>query len=149
MAEAEQAAAPTLGIEDGLAGPNGLAFSPDERHLYVGDWDPDHKVVMRYDVAPDGSVSGGSVFYDMTGAEGEDAIDGIKVDVEGNLYVCGPGGIWVLSADGRHVATLRLPEDPHNLAWGDGDGRGLYITALTSVYRLRMSVAGIRPTQEA
>ena len=136
-------------VEDGLAGPNGLAFSPDERHLYVGDWDPDHKVVMRYDVAPDGSVSGGSVFYDMTGAEGEDAIDGIKVDVEGNLYVCGPGGIWVLSADGRHLATLRLPEDPHNLAWGDADGRGLYISALTSVYRLRMSVAGIRPTQEA
>ena len=133
-------------VDGSLAGPNGLAFSPDERHLYVGNWDPDSKVVMRYDVAADGSTSGGEVFFDMTDAEGEDAIDGIKVDEVGNLYVCGPGGVWVLGPDGRHLGTLRLPEDPHNLAWGDADGRALYITALTSVYRLRLSVAGIRPT---
>jgi gluconolactonase len=129
-------------VDGSLAGPNGIAFSPDERHLYVGNWDPEHKVVMRYDVAAEGSVSGGRVFYDMTGAVGEDAIDGIKVDEHGNLYVCGPGGVWVLSADGRHLGTLRLPEDPHNLAWGDDDRRTLYVTALTSVYRLRMSVTG-------
>ncbi len=133
-------------VDDSLAGPNGLAFSPDERYLYVGNWDPDRKVVMRYDVAPDGTVSGGTVFFDLTPAEGEDAIDGIKVDELGNLWVCGPGGVWVISSDARHLGTLRLPEDPHNLAWGDDDGRGLYITALTSVYRLRTAVAGIRPT---
>ena len=132
-------------VDDALAGPNGLAFSPDERFLYVGNWDPSSKIVKRYDVAADGSVSNGRVFYDMTDAEGEDAIDGIKVDELGNLYVCGPGGVWILSPDGEHIATLRLPENPHNLAWGDVDGRGLYITALTSVYRLRLSVAGIRP----
>ena len=82
---------------------------------------------------------------DLTDAPGEDAIDGIKVDVEGRLYVCGPGGIWVLSPDGERLGLLRLPEDPHNLAWGDDDGRTLYVTALTSVYRLRMSTEGIRP----
>jgi gluconolactonase len=133
-------------VDNSLAGPNGLAFSPDERTLYVGNWDPDHKVVMRYDVAPSGQTTGGVVFFDMSDAEGEDAIDGIKVDVLGNLWVCGPGGIWVISSAGDHLATLRLPEDPHNLAFGDDDGRSLYITALTSVYRLRIAVAGIRPT---
>jgi gluconolactonase len=85
------------------------------------------------------------VLFDMTGAPGEDAIDGLKVDVEGNLYVCGPGGIWVLSPKGDHLGTLRLPEAPHNLAWGDEDGRTLYVTALTSVYRVRLGVPGIRP----
>jgi len=123
---------------DELEGPNGLAFAPDERHLYVGNWDPDRKVVMRYPVAADGSLGAGDVFFDMTSAPGEDAIDGIKVDAEGRLYVCGPGGIWVLSAAGEHLDTIRVPEAPHNLAWGDADGRTLYITALTSVYRLRI-----------
>ena len=125
-----------------LAGPNGLAFSPDERRLYVGNWDFDRVVVMSYD--PD--TGEGSVFFDMTGAPGEDAIDGLKVDREGNLYVCGPGGIWVLSAAGEHLGTLRLPEAPHNLAWGDDDGRTLYVTALTSVYRVRLEIPGIRPS---
>jgi gluconolactonase len=74
----------------------------------------------------------------MTDAPGEDAIDGIKVDRNGNLFVCGPGGIWVLSPEGEQVGLLRLPEAPHNLAWGDDEGRTLYITALTGVYRLRM-----------
>jgi gluconolactonase len=128
-------------LTDELEGPNGLAFSPDERRLYVGNWDFDRTVVMRYD--PD--TGAGEVFFDMTGAAGEDAIDGIKVDVEGNVYVCGPGGIWILSPAGEHLGTLRLPESPHNLAFGDEDGRGLYVTALTSVYRLRLNVPGIRP----
>ncbi len=124
-----------------LTGPNGLAFSPDERWLYVGNWDFERVVVMRYD--PD--TGQGSVFFDMTGAPGEDAIDGLKVDRDGNLYVCGPGGIWILSGAGEHLGTLRLPEAPHNLAWGDADGRTLYVTALTSVYRIRLEIPGIRP----
>jgi gluconolactonase len=128
-----------------LEGPNGLAFSPDERYLYVGNWDPRRKVVMRYEVDKAGDVSNGTVFYDMTDAPGEDAIDGLKVDRAGNVYVCGPGGIWVLSSAGDHLATLRLPEAPHNLAWGGEDGRTLYITALASVYRLELAVPGIRP----
>jgi gluconolactonase len=132
-------------VTDELQGPNGIAFSPDERHLYVGNWDPERKVVMRYEVAESGEVANGTVLHDMTDAPGEDAIDGIKVDVEGNLYVCGPGGVWLLSADGRHLGTLRLSEAPHNLAWGDDDARTLYITAETSVYRLRLNIPGIRP----
>ncbi|HXH95615.1 MAG TPA: SMP-30/gluconolactonase/LRE family protein, partial [Gaiellaceae bacterium] len=123
-----------------LLGPNGLAFSPDERWLYVGNWDFDRIVVMRYDP----ETGEGSVFFDMTSPDAEDAIDGIKVDLDGNLYVCGPGGIWVLSPAGEHLGTLALPETPHNLAWG-GDGHDLYITALTSVYRLRVATKGATP----
>ena len=67
------------------------------------------------------------------------------MDQEGNLYVCGPRGIWVLSPEGEHLGTLVLTEQPHNLAWGDHDGRALYVTALTSVYRLRLAIPGIRP----
>jgi gluconolactonase len=133
-------------ITDELEGPNGLAFSPDERYLYVGNWDPDRKVVMRYEIDADGDpVGDGEVLYDMTGAPGEDAIDGLKVDAEGNLYVCGPGGVWVISPEGERLGLLELPEDPHNLAWGDADARTLYVTALTSVYRMRLGIPGLRP----
>jgi gluconolactonase len=126
-------------VTDELAGPNGLAFSPDERYLYVGNWDLERKVVMRYEIDAAGDPVGpGEVFHDMTDAPGEDAIDGIKVDRDGNLYVCGPGGIWVLSPHGEKLGLIELPEDPHNLAWGDADGRALYITAMTSVYRMRL-----------
>jgi gluconolactonase len=132
-------------VSTDLTGPNGLAFSPDERYLYVGNWDPRKKVVMRYEVRPDGGLANGQVFFDMTGAPGEDALDGIKVDQGGNLYVSGPGGLWILSAQGKHLGTLRGPEHPHNLAWGDDDGRTLYLTAQTGLYRIRLSVAGVRP----
>jgi len=135
-------------IDDSLEGPNGIAFSPDESVLYVGNWDPEHKVVVAYQLDDSGSVTARHVFYDMTDAPGEDAIDGIKVDVEGNLYVCGPGGIWVLSPSGERLGLLELPEDPHNLAFGGADSRDLYITALTSVYRLRTGTPGITPFTE-
>jgi gluconolactonase len=121
-------------VTDELTGPNGLAFSPDERWLYVGDWDPEHKAVMRYDIAAGGP---GELLCDLTGEPGEDAIDGIKVDPEGRLYVCGPGGIWVLTPEGEKLELIELPEAPHNLAWGDADGRSLYVTAMTSIYRIR------------
>jgi gluconolactonase len=129
-----------------LEGPNGLAFSPDERYLYVGNWDPDAKVIMRYELDAAGGVSGASVFADLTSAPGDDAIDGLKVDVAGNVYACGPGGVWILSPAGEELGLLRLPESPHNLAWGDDDARTLYITALTGVYRIRLSIPGVRPS---
>ncbi len=128
-----------------LEGPNGLAFSPDEKYLYVTDWDPKRKVVMRYEVQPDGSLLNGKVFFDMGGAPGEEALDGLKVDRAGNLYVSGPGGLWILSPEGRHLGTLVGPELAANFAWGDADGRTLYWTARTGLYRIRLNVPGIRP----
>jgi gluconolactonase len=128
-----------------LQGPNGLAFSPDEKYFYVDDWDTGKKVVMRYQVNSDGTLSNGQVFFDMTSAEGEDALDGMKVDQKGNLYVSGPGGLWIISPEGRHLGTLVPPEHPHNFAWGDDDGRTLYLCAKTGLYRIRLNVPGIRP----
>lgn len=125
-----------------LSGPNGLAFSPDERVLYVGNWDDHRKVVMRYTLAPDGSATTGEVFADLTAEPGDDAIDGIKVDQRGHVYVSGPGGLWIFAADGRRLGLLRGPEHPHNLAWGDADHRTLYLAAQTGIYRLRLIVPG-------
>jgi len=128
-----------------MIGPNGLAFSPDERFLYVDNWDPKRKIVMRYPVRSDGTLGKGEVFFDMGGAPGEEALDGLKVDQRGNLYVSGPGGLWVLSADARHLGTIRGPKLAANFAWGGDDGKTLYLTARTALYRLPLLVAGIRP----
>ncbi|MEX5212982.1 MAG: SMP-30/gluconolactonase/LRE family protein [Nitrospiraceae bacterium] len=128
-----------------LDAPNGLAFSPDERVLYINNWNEKKKVIMRYDVLSDGRLTNGRLFFDMTDAPGEDALDGMKVDVKGNVYCTGPGGIWIISPEGRHLGTITLPENPHNLAWGDDDGQALYITALSGIYKIRMLLAGVRP----
>lgn len=126
-----------------LSGPNGIAFSPDEKTLYVDTWDPAHKVIMRYDVAADGSISNGRVFFDITrSVPGDDAWDGLKVDQHGNLYAAGPAGVYVLSPAGKLLGTITLPEHVANFAWGDDDGRSLYITASTGLYRLRVAVPG-------
>jgi gluconolactonase len=128
-----------------LDGPNGLAFSPDERFLYVDNWDMKRKIIMRYEVQPDGSLTNGKVFFDATAEPGEDAWDGMKVDQKGNLYLSGPGGLWIISAEGKHLGTIVGPEHPHNLAWGDKDGKTLYLCAQTGLYRIRFNIAGIRP----
>lgn len=128
-----------------LKGPNGLAFSPDEKYFYVDNWDPEKKIVMRYEVSPDGTLSNGLVFFDMTGAPGEDALDGMKVDREGNLYVSGPGGVWIISPVGKHLGTIIAPQHPHNMAWGDEDGKTLYLCARTGLYRMRLNIPGVRP----
>ncbi len=132
-------------VSTDLKGPNGIAFSPDEKYLYVGNWDPEKKFVMRYEVGADASLSNGKVFFDMTRTPGEDAIDGIKVDREGNLYVSGPGGLWVISAAGKHLGTIIAPKHPHNMAWGGQDGKTLYLTAQGSLYRMPLNIPGIRP----
>jgi gluconolactonase len=128
-----------------LTGPNGIAFSPDEKYLYIGDWDDHRKVVMRYPVRADGTLDAGEVFHDFTAEPGEDAIDGIKVDVEGNLYVSGPGGLWILSSDGKALGLVKAPRHPHNMTWGDADGKTLYLAAQDRVYRMRLKIPGIRP----
>jgi gluconolactonase len=125
-----------------LTGPNGLAFSPDERQLYVGNWDDRRKVVMRYDVAADGTLSNGQVFADLTSAPGEDAIDGVKVDRAGHVFVSGPGGLWVFAPSGDHLGTIVTPRHVHNMAWGDADGRTLYLCARDRLYRMRLAPGG-------
>ena len=132
-------------VSKDLSGPNGLAFSPDEKYFYVDNWDLKQKVIMRYEVQPDGTLSNGKVFFDATPEPGEDAWDGMKVDQRGNLYLSGPGGLWIISPEAKHLGTIVGPEHPHNLAWGDADGKTLYLCAKTGLYRIRLNVPGIRP----
>ncbi len=121
--------------------PNGLAFSPDGRRLYVDD--TKRRDIRVFDVAPDGSISAGRVFATEEGRGG--VPDGMRCDRSGNLYVTGPGGIWVWKPDGKRLGVIRLPEEAANLAWGDDDYRTLYITATHSVYRLRTKARGFVP----
>ncbi|HEY4089362.1 MAG TPA: SMP-30/gluconolactonase/LRE family protein [Bryobacteraceae bacterium] len=121
--------------------PNGIALSPDEKTLYVSNSDEKKRLWMRYDVAADGTVSNGRVFFDLANAKEQGIPDGMKVDSQGNVYAAGPEGIWVFSPDGRHIGTIQPGEVAANMAWGE-DGKSLYITASTSVYRIRVSVPG-------
>jgi gluconolactonase len=124
-----------------LSGPNGLAFSPDEKYLYVDNWDVAHKVVMRYEVVP-GGLANGTVFLDLTRIPGEQAFDGLKVDQKGNVYAAGPGGLLVISPAGQQLGTIQFSEQPANFAWGDADRRTLYVTARTGLYRVFLNIPG-------
>jgi gluconolactonase len=129
-----------------LEGPNGIAFSPDEKFLYVGNWDPAAKTVTRYPVHRDGRVGRGEVFIDLTQqVPGEEALDGIKVDVRGNLYLSAPGGVWIFNSAGKHLGTITAPKPVHNFAWGGADGKTLYLCARSALYRVPLLVEGVRP----
>jgi gluconolactonase len=127
-----------------LTQPNGLAFSPDGQRFYVDD--SEQRNIRVYDVARDGGLTNGRLFGEEKGGKHEGVPDGIKIDEQGNLFVTGPKGIWVWDSEGHHLGTIEMPEQPANLAWGDQDYHTLYITATTSVYRLRTSVRGFVPT---
>jgi gluconolactonase len=129
-----------------LSQPNGLAFSPDGKHFYVDD--SEKRNIRVYDAAPDGNLSNGRIFGEEPGGKGDGVPDGIRVDKIGNLYVTGPKGIWVWDANGNHLGTIVVPEQPANLTWGGKDYRTLYITATTSVYRLEMKTQGFVPYLE-
>ena len=126
-----------------LTQPNGLAFSPDGKHFYIDD--SEKRNIRVYDVAPDGTLNHGRIFGEEPGAKNDGVPDGIKVDKSGNLFVTGPKGIWVWDANGNHLGTIAMPEQPANLTWGDKDYRTLYITATTSVYRLELKTQGFVP----
>jgi gluconolactonase len=128
-----------------LSGPNGIALSPDERYLYVGNWDLERKVLMRYEVRTDGTIGRGEVFQDFTAHSEDVGLDGIKVDERGHVYVSAPGGVWILSPAGKPLGRIVPPEHDANFAFGDADGKSLYLTASTGLYRLRVNVPGIRP----
>src|SRR5688500_16591814 len=150
-------------VNKDLTGPNGIALSPDEKYVYVGNWPRSltgqelrkedepvneigdrRKAIMRYEVQADGTLKNGKLFFDFTNASGEDGLDGIKVDRKGNLYVSAPGGLWVISPEGKHLGTIITPRHVHNMAWGD-DGRTLYLCARSALYRIQLSVTGARP----
>ena len=120
--------------------PNGLAFSPDESILYVDDSALGH--ILAFDVESDGSLGNSRVFAVLRSDEAG-VPDGMKIDVEGNVYCTGPGGVWVLDPSARVLGRIMPPEVPANCAWGDPDLRGLYLTAHTGLYRVRLAVPGI------
>jgi gluconolactonase len=126
-----------------LSQPNGLAFSPDGKKFYVDD--SEQRNIRVYDFGADGSLKNGRIFGEEPGGKGDGVPDGIKVDKQGNLYVTGPGGIWIWDSEGHHLGTIHLPEQPANLAWGDADYSSLYITATTSVYRVKTKARGYVP----
>ncbi len=116
--------------------PNGIAFSPDEKTLYVANSDPAKKNWMKYDVQADGTIKNGTVFFDATAEAADGLPDGMKVDGKGNLYCTGPGGVWIFAPDGKHLGTIAPPEVPANVGWGD-DGKTLYMTAREGLYRIK------------
>jgi gluconolactonase len=130
-----------LVIKD-LGRPNGIAFSPDEKFLYIAE--SGTKVWMRYRVQPDGSVTDGMVFLDPTSDPAKGVPDGMRLDKNGNIYSSGPGGVWIISPEGKHLGTIKVPEVVANVGWGDKDMKTLYITASTSLYRIKLSVEGDR-----
>ena len=132
----------TLLVSD-FTQPNGLAFSPDESVLYIGD--SGDKIIRRFDVAADGSLSGDELFCDMRPVELMGVPDGMKVDEEGRLWTTGSGGVWVLDADGNHLGTVETAEHAANLTFGGPDFSSLFLTAQTSVYRVETNVRGVVP----
>lgn len=128
-----------------LGGPNGIAFSPDEKYLYVSNWDirdiHNTKTLWRFEVTrgdgpSDGTLTNGKVFFDMNTTDDDEALDGIKVDTKGYLFVSAPGGVWIISPEGKYLGKIIGPERPANMAWGD-DGKTLYLTAHTGLYKIR------------
>jgi gluconolactonase len=126
-----------------LAQPNGLAFSPDGKHLYVDD--SERRDIRVYDFVPGGTLANGRQFGEEPGARDEGVPDGMRVDQQGNIFVTGPLGIWVWDPAGHHLGTIVIPEQPANLTWSEPDYGTLLITATTSVYRLRTRVKGFVP----
>ena len=127
-------------LVDDFDRPNGLALSPDEKILYINDTVRRH--IRAFDVKPDGSIWNGRLFHDMALPE-PGAPDGMKVDRKGNVYCTGPGGFWIFSPVGRCLAIIRPPELPANLAFGEADWKSLFLTARTSIFRIRLNVPGI------
>jgi gluconolactonase len=126
-----------------ITSPNGLAFSTDEKHLYVTD---NPKIVV-FDVLPDDTIANGRLFIDMNNGAPLSSFfpDGLKVDSKGNVYCTGPGGIWINSPQGKHLGTILEPHRPANLAFGGPDGKTLFITSRPGLFQIQLKVAGIVP----
>lgn len=129
----------------GIARPNGLAFSPDEKYFYLNNSEPHNKICLRFEVGEDGTLANEKLFFDLTKDSSDGVPDGMKIDRVGNVYSTGPSGVWIFTPEGKHLGTIKPPEVPANLHWGDADAKTLYITARTGLYRIRLNIAGIRP----
>ena len=129
-------------LSDELSGPNGLAFSPDEKYLYVGNDNHKKPVIVRYEVNPDGTLSSRDVFFNAASVTMANWLDGLKVDVEGNVYVVAPNGVVIIDANGKHLGTIEGLEEPTNIAWGNDDRKTLYITGMKGLYRIRLNISG-------
>ncbi len=127
-----------------LSRPNGIAFSPDEKYLYVDNSEP-KKLWMRYTVKADGSLTDGKLFFDATSDTRVGAPDGMKVDSQGNVYSAGPAGVWIFSPAGKHLGTIVMPERVGNVAWGGADHKTLYVAASSSIYRIALTIPGTYP----
>jgi gluconolactonase len=122
---------------------NGLAFSPDEKYLYVNA--SFRNYIRRYVVQPDDTLSNGQMFYDISDDKAPGITDGMKVDTKGNLWETAPGpSIFVISPEGKHLGTVRLPEISANLCFGDSDNQTIYIAGRTTIYKIRVKIPGIR-----
>src|SRR6266851_1607772 len=130
----------TLLIKD-MPNTNGLAFSPDEKYLYVNGSRDNY--VKRYEVLADDTLANGKMFIDLSKETERGITDGLRVDVKGNLYETGPGGVWIISPEGKHLGTIRAPEQATNVGFGDADKKTLYIAARSGIYRIRVNTPGI------
>jgi len=129
-----------------LSRPNGIGLSPDETTLYVANSDESNMMWMAYPVEADGTLGEGTVFFDVSSIESNDGPDGLAVDAEGNVFASGPGGVWIFDPEGTHLGTIQLDEVPRNVTFGDADGKALYITARSGLYRVRLNTRGfVRP----
>lgn len=128
-------------IAEDISTPNGLAFSPDERTFYANG--SSAKYVRAYDVLPDDTLINGRMLIDVSGDPAPGITDGIKVDTSGNIWESGPGGIWIVSPQGKHLGTIFTPTIVGNLEFGDPDHKTLYIAARPNVYKIRLNVEGI------
>jgi gluconolactonase len=128
-------------VVDDMPATNGLAFSPDEKYLYVNGSRDNY--VNRYEVRADGTLANGKLFADMRKETERGITDGLRVDTKGNLYETAPGGVWIISPEGKHLGTIRVPEQSTNIGFGDADRKTLYIAARTSIYKIRVNTPGI------
>ena len=126
---------------DEIKGPNGVTLSPDSKVLYINN--SPTRTVYRYDVLADGTVANGKVFMDMSDHKEDGTTDGMKTDVQGNLYDSGPGGLWIISPEGKHLGTIHTPERLTNLAFGGPDGRTLFLTGHEMLFYIQVKVGGI------
>jgi gluconolactonase len=132
-------------VDDELAMPNGIALSPDEEFLYVANSDSGKVQYFRYSLDKQGHIVDKELFFDASDLDGKGSADGMKVDVKGNCYFTGLGGVLVVSAKGEHLGTIAPPEVPANIGWGGKDGKTLFMTCRTGLYSIKLRTKGIRP----